>query len=49
MACMEPATDLQVSICSDVITTDTAGENDVEARYAHGLAAVLSSACFVTF
>ena len=49
MACMEPATDLQVSICSDVITTDTEGENDVEARYAHGLAAVLSSACFVTF
>ena len=47
MACMKPA--IYRFLFALTLLTDTEGENDVEARYAHGLAAVLSSACFVTF
>ena len=46
---MEEATDIQLNACSDLIVTKTASENNDRVRYAHGLAAVLSSACVNTY
>ena len=48
-ACMEEASDIQLNACSDLIVNKTASENNNGVRYAHGLAAVLSSACVSTY
>ena len=49
VACMEEASDIQLNACSDLIVSKTASENNNTVRYAHGLAAVLSSACVNTY
>ncbi len=48
-ACMAEARDFQVSACADLILVGASDENNSNRRYAHGLAAVLSSACVLTY
>tara|TARA_B100001094_G_scaffold138504_1_gene134081 strand:+ start:306 stop:899 length:594 start_codon:yes stop_codon:yes gene_type:complete len=48
-ACMEKAEDYQLNACVDMVVNQTADEAIVSRRYAHGLAAVLTSACVITY
>ena len=46
---MEPASDKNINICSDLITKDLPKDLPSDIRVAHGIAAVLSSACVVSY